>query len=80
LGFEDVSEDKTHYARSMTDEQLRSAWLILFGSGTVPFIKIVEDKDKDNIEIARECYKRGLAERGYGTEYDCAMYKLKSWK
>lgn len=49
-----------HYATDMTDEQLRSAWLLLFGSDPISFIAIGARNDDDDFRIAYEAFKRGL--------------------
>jgi len=49
-----------HYAIDMTDEQLRSAWLLLFGSDPISFNAIGERSDGDDFRIAYEAYRRGL--------------------
>jgi len=52
--------DADHYANSMTDEQIRAAWLLLFGSEFVSFVAIGARNDDDDFRIAYEAYKRGL--------------------
>lgn len=49
-----------HYAHSMTDEQIRSAWLLLFGSDPISFTAIGARNDDDDWRIAYEAYSRGL--------------------
>ena len=63
-----------HYSRGMTNEQLRAAWLILFGSEGVWFSKIRGVDNQDDWLIAYETYDRGLLhERNdpntYGYQY-----------
>jgi hypothetical protein len=58
----------------MTNEQLRAAWLILFGSEGVWFSKIRGVDNQDDWLIAYETYDRGLLhERSspntYGYQY-----------
>lgn len=49
-----------HYAHAMTDEQIRAAWLLLFGSEPISFTAIGARNDDDDWRIAYEAYSRGL--------------------
>lgn len=58
--FGDFAPVHGHYARSMTNEQLHAAWLILFGSEEVWFSRIRGVDNEDDWLIAYEAYSRGL--------------------
>jgi hypothetical protein len=51
-----------HYASDMTDDQLRAAWLLVYGEAPVTFVSI-RDKwydDVDTMRVAQETHARGL--------------------
>lgn len=66
-----------HYANSMTDEQLRSAWLLLFGSDPISFIAIGARNDDDDFRIAYEAFKRGLLHEENNINSYSRYYALK---
>jgi hypothetical protein len=73
--FEDV---KTivypHYAQDMTDEQLKAAWILVYGDRPVTFSEIkqkwAEDETGDDMRVAQETHDRGMLL----TQHDFASY------
>lgn len=53
-----------HFARSMTNDQLKAAWLLLYGDRPISFHSLRKkwemDETGDNIRVAQETHLRGL--------------------
>lgn len=64
-----------HYSWDMSDEQLRAAWLLLFGSEAVPLMKLVEEED--NFRLAQTLAARKLLESTHSFTHVAEFYKLK---
>lgn len=65
-----------HYSWDMSDEQLRAAWVLLFGSEAVSLMKLVEDED--NFRLAQTLAARKLLEPTHSFTHVAEFYKLKS--
>lgn len=80
-GFKEAKqhlEIKPHYAQQMTDEQIRAAWLLLFGSDPIAYTRIGADGDEDNWNIAYEAFVRGLVHEEFSHNAFAHFYKLKN--
>lgn len=66
-----------HYSNNMTDEQLRAAWLLLFGSEPISFVAIGAKGDSDDFRIAYEAYKRGMLDEENNVNTYTRYYTLK---
>ena len=69
--------DASHYSSNMTDEQLRAAWLLLFGSEPISFVAIGAKGDSDDFRIAYEAYKRGMIDEENNINTYTRYYTLK---
>lgn len=53
-----------HFARSMTNDQLRAAWLLMYGDQPISFYRLrckwEKDKTGDDMRVAQETHARGL--------------------
>ena len=53
-----------HYARDMTNDQLKAAWVLVYGDRPVTFEEIkrkwAEDETGDDMRVAQETHLRGL--------------------
>ncbi len=53
-----------HYARDMTSDQLKAAWLLVYGDRPITFHEIKEkwkeDETGDTMRVAQETHLRGL--------------------
>lgn len=72
-----VPRSKDHFVAKMSDEQVRAAWLITFGSTHVTLKKILSEGE-DGAAIAKECDVRGMLYTYYSASYDGYLYKLKN--
>ena len=80
--FEDV---KTivylHYAQDMTDEQLKAAWILVYGGRPVTFHEIKQkwalDEIGDDMRVAQETHLRGLLLSQHDFASDNDIYILK---
>lgn len=52
-----MQEDPNHFAKGLTTEQLRAAWLLEYGDRMVPLLALAESEDMYN--IGRQLYARG---------------------
>jgi hypothetical protein len=73
--FEDVRTIVVdHYAQDMTDEQLKAAWILVYGDRPVTFSEIkqkwAEDETGDDMRVAQETHLRNLLL----TQHDFASY------
>ena len=64
-----------HYSWEMSDEQLRAAWLLLFGSDPVPLTTLADDED--NFRLAQTLAARKLLERTHSFEHIVDFYTIK---
>jgi hypothetical protein len=71
------AQHEAHYASDMTDDQLRAAWLLLFGSEFISFVAIGARNDDDDFRIAYEAYKRGLLHEENSINTYTRQYALK---
>lgn len=53
-----------HYARDMTNDQLKAAWILVYGDRPISFHEIkqkwTEDETGDTMRVAQETHMRGL--------------------
>lgn len=66
-----------NFATDMTDEQLRAAWIIYFGTGELRF-EDIQKKDPDEFSIAMECWRRGIIGRLIKHNWETELYGLKN--
>lgn len=71
------AQHEAHFASDMTDEQLKAAWLLLFGSDPISFIAIGARNDDDDFRIAYEAFKRGLLHEENNINSYSRYYALK---
>lgn len=64
-----------HYSWDMSDEQLRAAWLLLFGSEAVSLMKLVENED--NFRLAQTLAARKLLQSTHSYAHVSDFYRLK---
>lgn len=57
-GFGEVPMVSDHFSRGMTADQLKAAWLIVFGSRPVTFMELRTAEDPDIFYIGQELYRR----------------------
>lgn len=75
--FEDVRMLQKHtFATDMTDEQLRAAWIIYFGTDGIDW-RSVQDHEIDEFCVAFECWQRGIVGRLMRNGWETELYGLK---
>lgn len=86
LGFGERFEDihvvvVDHFARDMTDEQLKAAWLLAYGNRPVSFFELkqkwAQDETGDDLRVAQETHMRGLLLSQYDFSSINTIYVLK---
>ena len=65
-----------NFATDMTDEQLRAAWIIYFGTGELRF-EDMQKRDPDEFSVAIECWRRGIIGRLIKHNWETELYGLK---
>ena len=70
-----MQEDPNHFAKSLTTEQLRAAWLLEYGDRMVPLHDLSENEDMYN--IGRQLYARGQLYEEKRFDADSQCYYLK---
>ena len=76
--FEDVRmPQEPTFANDMTDEQLRAAWILYFGTGEISW-RTIQDHDSDEFCIAYECWRRGIIGRLIKHNWETEKYGLKN--
>jgi hypothetical protein len=63
--FEDIQTIViNHFARDMTDDQLKASWILVYGDRPISFHEIkqkwAEDETGDTMRVAQETHRRGL--------------------
>lgn len=70
-----------HFARDMTNDQLKAAWLLLYGDRPITFYELKskwgEDETGDDMRVAQETHLRGLLLDQYDIANDQTIYVLK---
>ena len=82
--FEDVKTIlHPHYAQDMTDEQLKAAWILVYGDRPVTFNEIKQkwalDEIGDDMRVAQETHLRGLllSQHDFASIYNIYILKDK---
>jgi len=65
MRFEDIKTTVVgHFARDMTNDQLKAAWLLLYGDQPITFHSLRKkwgmDETGDDMRVAQETHARGL--------------------
>ena len=65
-----------NFATDMTNEQLRAAWIIYFGTEEIRF-EDMQKGDPDEFSVAIECWRRGIIGRLIKHNWETELYGLK---
>ena len=75
-GFEHIRIVNPNFATDMTNEQLRAAWIIYFGTGELRF-EDFQKREPDEFCVAMECWRRGIIGRLIKHNWETELYGLK---
>jgi hypothetical protein len=70
-----------HYARDMTNDQLKAAWILVYGDRPISFHELKqkwsEDETGDTMRVAQETHMRGLLRSEHNFDNISNIYILK---
>jgi hypothetical protein len=70
-----------HFARDMTDDQLKAAWLLEYGDRPISFYELTNkwqrNESDDAMRIAQETHRRGLLLGQHDFSFSSTIYILK---